>query len=307
MTVNTKPPSRASGSLIERAAEVYGFRDSLGGTAPVRYASAEARAPEPVAASAPARPAAVPTIGQRGAEIDLAHLAKSGFIIPGSAPSGLSEEFRLVKRQLLIAATGGQRGQAVKNGRMILVCSAHPNEGKTYCSVNLALSLATERDMEVLLVDADVAKPKLLSTLGIEGGPGLMDALVDPLIDVETLIMPTNIPGFSILSAGRQTMNDTELLSASRTEEVMAALVERNARRIVVFDSAPVLAASPASVLAHHVGQVVLVVRADKTGESDLRDAVNLLDGCDHIQLLLNSVNYFGNTRKYGSYYGFGE
>jgi protein-tyrosine kinase len=310
MSVNNKPPTRATGSLLERAAQVYGFGEALGVGAPVRYAkAADAAAVLPVQAQPipefdPAPPSIMPA---RAVTIDLAMLSKAGFIVPGAAPTGLSEEFRLVKRQLLIAANSSQKSNQVSNGRMILVCSAQPNEGKTFSSVNLAMSLATERDLEVLLVDADVAKPEILSTLGIEGGAGLMDALADRHVDVETLIMPTNIKGLSVLSAGRQTMNDTELLSSERTEEVLGGLVARNPRRIVVFDSAPVLAASPASVLAHHVGQVVLVVRADQTSESDVHDAVNLLDGCAHIQLMLNGVNYFGNTRKFGSYYGFGE
>jgi protein-tyrosine kinase len=302
MTMTNTPPKRASGSLIERAAQVYGFGDALGVSEPVRYASVA-----PVDEVTPLVPAAHPVVAANAQTIDLGMLAKSGFIVPGAAPSGLSEEFRLVKRQLLIAANGGQKGQGVRNGRVILVCSAQPNEGKTFCSVNLAMSLATERDAEVLLVDADVAKPEILSTLGMSSGPGLMDALADPSVDVEKLIIPTNIRNLSVLSAGQQTMNDTELLSSERTEQVITGLTTNNPRRIVVFDSAPVLAASPASVLAHHVGQVMLVVRADRTSESDLHDAANLLDGCDHIQLLLNSVNYFGNTRKFGSYYGFGE
>ena len=75
-------------------------------------------------------------------------------------------------------------------------------------------------------------------------------------------------------------------------------------RRIVIFDSPPALAASPASVLAAHVGQVMMVVRADATGESDLREAVQLLDGCDHLQLVLNAVSYTPGGARFGSYYG---
>ena len=189
----------------------------------------------------------------------------------------------------------------------MLTCSAHANEGKTFCSVNLALSMATEADIEVLLVDADVAKPEVLSTLGLPGGPGLMDALGDPRIDVETLIIKTNIPGLSVLPAGRQSNNDTELLASDRTHELIAQLASSNPRRIILFDSAPALAASPASVLALHVGQILLVVRADETTESELREALAMLDGNARVQMVINSVTYSGSNRKFGHYYGFGE
>ena len=187
---------------------------------------------------------------------------------------------------------------------MILVCSAQPNDGKTFCAVNLALSIAAERDHEVLLVDADVAKPEILSTLGIEGGPGLMDVLQDETIDVETLIIPTNVPGLSVLGAGRQANNDTEILASARTKALLDSLAEAHPNRIVIFDSAPALAASPASVLALNVGQVMMVVRADRTTESELRDALALVSACGSISLLLNGTSDFGGNHSFGSYYG---
>jgi protein-tyrosine kinase len=173
--------------------------------------------------------------------------------------------------------------------------------------VNLALSMASETDIEVLLVDADVAKPEILSTLGIPGGPGLMDALADPSIDAESLIIDTDIPALKILPAGRQSNNDTELLASDRTPIIIDRLAAQNPRRIIIFDSAPALAASPASVLALHVGQVVLVVRADQTSEGELREALTMLEGNARVQMLLNGVTFAGTNRKFGNYYGFGD
>ena len=227
--------------------------------------------------------------------------------MPDAAPGSLAEEFRIVKRQLLLNASGAASGKPLERGRMILVCSAQPNDGKTFCAVNLALSLASERDTDVLLVDADVAKPEVLSTLGIEGGPGLMDALEDPSIDVESLIIRTDIPKLSVLAAGRQANNDTEMLASARTKQVLDGLASNHPNRIIIFDSAPALAASPASVLALNVGQVMMVVRADRTTESELRDALALVDGCPNISLLLNGSSYFGGNHSFGSYYGQGE
>ena len=312
--MNKKPPLPNS-SLIERAAEVYDFQAALRAAGMARNPDPQvvdaAIAPASVAPAAiapkvaPVIPRAVST-GPVGS-IDAEMLRDAGMIVPGAPPSGLSEEFRLVKRQLLVKAIGGRKTQPVEKGRLILICSAQPNEGKTFCSVNLALSMTSETDVEVLLIDADVAKPEVLSTLGLPGGLGLMDALADPSIRAEDLVIKTNFPGLSVLPAGRQTNNDTELLASDRTIDVINGLVAHNPRRIVLFDSAPALAASPASVLAHHVGQILMVVRADQTTENELRDALTLLDACPNIQLLINGVTFSGTNRKFGSYYGFGE
>jgi protein-tyrosine kinase len=341
--MNQKPPIADTASLIERAAEVYGLREALRGRPVASPLSATPPATpetgatiEPVtsaieavvpaalqpAASAPLAPfAAQPTpsiqtaaagqwrraVHSRRADVDLEALGEAGFIVPGAPPSPLSEEFRIAKRHLLIQAFGGRKSAPLDKGRLILMCSAQPNEGKTFCSVNLALSLAAETDVDVLLIDADVAKPEVLSTLGLPGGPGLMDALADPSIDPETLVVETNIANLSVLPAGRQTNNDTELLASDRTPQLIERLIADNPRRIIVIDSAPALAASPASSLALHVGQITMIVRADQTSESEVREALAMLESPARVQLILNRVTYIGSSRKFGYYYGFGE
>lgn len=304
--MNTKPPLRTSQSLIERAAAAYDLgiarpSDLMPARTPV---SAEPMAQH---ASAPNIATAAPHQITPSVAVDVEHLRASGFIIPGAPTTILSEEFRLIKRTLLLGAMGGTKSIALPNGRLIQVCSGQPNEGKTFTAVNLALSLASERDIEVLLVDADVAKPEVLSTLGLPGTLGLMDALVDHDLDVEQLVIQTDIPKLSVLPAGRAAANDTEVLASEYAHELIQGLIDRHPKRIVVFDSAPALAASPAGVLAHHVGQLLMVVRADQTAESDLRDALAILNGCPNIHLMLNSVSYLGSTKKYGTYYGLGD
>ncbi len=239
-------------------------------------------------------------------KIDRQWLNDHNMLIPNGPVTALSEEFRIVKRQLLLAARGGKGVEAVEHGERILICSANPNEGKTYTSVNLALSMASEKDNRVLLVDADFAKPSILSTLNIEGGPGLMDALADPSLDVNKMVLSTDVDGLSVLPAGSQSNQDTEYLAAARTAKIIDKLSKDDPNRIIIFDSPPALAASPASVLALHVGQTLMVVHADKTTDSALRDALNLLSGCDHVQLLLNRANFSPSGRKFGSYYGYG-
>lgn len=320
-------PSRDMTSLIERASARYGLSASSEprarkrldvplipepdvaaveavSQAPVEQAKSEV---QPQAVPEPAPIKAMPRLAQAAgtAEINLQRLADLGFIVPGHPPTALSEEFRIVKRPLLLNAFGGRSTPSVERGRAILVCSAHPNEGKTFCSINLAMSLVNERNVEVVLVDADVAKPEILSTLGVTGAAGLLDAITQD-VDPESLIIPTTIPGLSVLPAGHQSPNDTELLSSTEAFALVEALLAKNPARIVIFDCAPALAASPASALAHHIGQILLVVRADRTSENDLSEAVKLLSGQAPIQLLLNGMTFPGSSQKYGSYYGYG-
>jgi Mrp family chromosome partitioning ATPase len=262
---------------------------------------------EPQVAAAPA-PAAI--IDGASHPVDREHLRRHGFIVPEGSVTATLEEFRIVKRQLLLNAAdlkrqgGGGPGSA--RAQRVLICSPHPGEGKTYCAVNLALSIAAEKESEVLLVDADFAKPSVLSALGLPGGRGLMDALADPSLDVTDLVLSTDIPGLKVLPAGDATTSDSEYLSSSRTASVLDRLTEGAPHRIVIFDSPPALAASPAAELAQYVGQALVICRADRTGQQSLEDAISLLSGCPNIQLLLNAANFSPSGRRFGAYYGYG-
>lgn len=303
-------PIRTGGSLLERAAAVYDFeaefRRTTAGATP---AAMPPLSIEPIAAAKHERTAPVDTPVARSAgrgAIDRALLASQGLLVPGAPVGVLAEEFRLVKRQLLLTARAVKATYGDRS-RTILVCSANPNEGKTYCSLNLALSLAAERDTDVLLIDADFAKPDVMARLGLMEGRGLLDALANPAIDIEACVVNTDVPQLSLLPTGTKSNHDTELLASERTSVLIQRLLDANPRRIIIFDSPPALAASPAATLAQHVGQVMMVVRADQTSESDLREAVGLLGGCAEIQLVINSVSYAPGGRRFGSYYGLEE
>lgn len=319
------PVAKKRGSLIERAADVYDFSAALRGRPAAQPAPAETAetpaeaqpeqapeqpaAPLPPPAPAPVAPDPVrfvpPVASWSGLAhpVDRAMLAEAGVIQPDSEVTGVSEEFRIVKRRVLSAAFDEQ-GRPSGRANFVLVNSAHPGEGKTWCAINLAISLAAEQDLDVLLVDADFGKPGVCARLGLPEGPGLMDALVDPQMAVEQAVLRTDIPQLSVLPAGQQVRNDTEFLASDRTRQVLDRLDDRDGRRIIIFDSPPVLAASPAAELARHVGQTVFVVRADRTSEAALRDAVNLLGACPLIRLLLNGVKFSASGRQFGTYYG---
>jgi len=239
--------------------------------------------------------------------IDRALLAEQSLLQPEGKVTALLEEFRIVKRQLLLTALAARRAGGGHAAQRVLVCSPLPGEGKTFCATNLALALAAEKDSEVVLVDADFAKPSVLSTLGLSGRHGLMDALADPSIRVEDCVIPTDVHGLYVLPAGNPTTSDSEYLASSRTPEVLDRLTQGAPNRMVIFDSPPALAATPAAELAKYVAQALVVARADVTGQSALEDALSLLSACPDIKLLLNAAHFSPSGRRFGSYYGYGE
>lgn len=328
--IKSPDKNEAPRSLIERASQMYDFRKALSPETP-KLPDVPVAPPAPVAAPAPtpapvvppvvappvtaapvAPPVAAAPVAPRApvlpvAQVDRDLLREAAFIVPDGPVTSISEEFRIVKRRLLASVQAEINAGLGVAAQRILICSANPGDGKTYSAINLALSIATEKDHDVLLVDADFAKPSILSSLGIAGQSGLMDALADPSVEVQDLIIPTDIPGLSVLPAGRQTNTDSEYLASARTQEVLASLTAGRPGRIVIFDSPPLLAASPAATLAQHVGHALMVVRADVTSERALRDALSLIAGCNQIQLLLNGVKFSPSGRSFGSYYGYGE
>ena len=302
--MNTHNPIRPGASLLERASEKYDFASALR-----RAADAAPQAARQQVWSEPAAPAATPEIRAprpgRNAVVNRERLSENGFVLPDMRPGPLAEEFRVIKRQLLLRAAG-QGGAPVENGRMILVSSAKPDDGKTFCAVNLALSMAREPDLDVVLADCDFSKPDILNLFGVSAEAGLMDALAGRA-DIESCVIDTDIPNLSLLPPGRHEDNATELLASQRTREVFGRLLSQSPTRIVICDSAPALSASPASVLALNAGQTVLVIKADHTSEAELSETLGLLDGCDAIQLLLNAVTFAPHGQRFGEYYGYGE
>lgn len=316
-----KKSGRAA-SLFERADAAFGL-DNLGSSAIPRNLPSTPRpvarpaghaAPTrhddtppvaPAAQQKPPEPAFEPAVALSGPRtpIDRDLLRAEGLIVPEEPVTGLLEEFRIVKREVLADA----RASGDDSARRVLVCSPHPGEGKTYCATNLAIALAAERDIEVVLVDADFLNPTVARRLGIEDGHGLMDALADQNIRPETLVQRTDIDGLFVLPAGASSVRDAEYLTSRRTAEVLDRLTHGAPNRYLIFDTPPALAASPAAELAAHVGQALLVVRADETSRAALDDARQLLSACPDIKLLLNAVQFSPSGRSFGDYGEKGE
>ena len=240
---------------------------------------------------------------EQGVVIDPNVLRAAGMLPPVHQEHEIAQQYRRIKRPLINNALGRGVPQ-LASGNIIMITSAVPGEGKTFMSLNLALSMRLEEDVTVLLVDGDVVNPRLTQILGLESRPGLLDVVRDPQISVESLILPTELPGLSFLPAGRQEANATELVASARMHQVVSRLGSDSAARLVLFDSAPLLVTTESQALAHFAGQVVLVVRADQTPQHVVFDALETLADDKPAFLVLNQTTRHSHA---GYYYEYGS
>jgi exopolysaccharide/PEP-CTERM locus tyrosine autokinase len=220
-------------------------------------------------------------------------------ITPDGERTPIAECFRRIKRQILTNVANPKTGAPAN---LVLVTSALAGEGKTFCAVNLAISIALEMDHTVLLVDADVAKPSVPKTLGLEVGKGLLDVLLDRRIDLAEVLCKTEIGKLTLLPAGTAHQHATELLASDAMRVLLQEMAERYQDRIIIFDSPPLLAASEAGVLASRMGQVVMVVEAGKTSEAVLKNALGRIEPSNVAGLVLNKGEGPGLGYYYGGY-----
>ena len=309
------PPADKAGSLFERADAAFGLEGLGPSKVPSNLPPQNPRPAPPEAPQAPAqishevkptpaqeteRETQEPRVALTGPSVTIYReaLRENGLIDPEEPVTGLLEEFRIIKRELLAGARRSHKGAA----RRILLSSPHEGEGKTFSAANLAIALSAERDIEVVLIDADVMNPSISRVFGLEEAPGFMDALADESQSPEALALKTDIDGLFIMPAGRSSARDTEYLASARTEEVLKRLTRGAPNRFLIFDTPPALAASPAAELAAFVGQALLVVRADETSRAAIDDAQQLLSACPNLKLLLNAAKFSPSGRRFGDY-----
>ncbi len=238
--------------------------------------------------------------------IDFEGLKAAGMLTPEASQGRLADEYRVIKRPLLKNAFS-QGVVEVSHGNLIMVTSALPGEGKTYTAINLAMSMAMEMDRTVLLVEADVAKPAVCRYCGIpEPQQGLVDYLVDSSIDLSDLLMKTNVPKLTLLPAGRRHPSSAELLGSHTMRDLMDQLANRYPDRVVIFDSPPLLLSNEAVTLSSLMGQIVVVIEAAKTQQTQVKQAISLLDPDQTVGVVLNK-NRTSEGMSYGGYgYGYG-
>ena len=258
----------------------------------------------------PARPQSDTSITSRDlkqiVQIDIERLRVAGRLPPAGMAQQTEEEIRRIKWPLLKSITG-RDGAAPARNKVILVTSAVPGEGKTYTSLSLALSIVRDREIRVILVDGDVARPGLTPTLGLEGRPGLNDVLEDTSRDVSSVTYQTDVEGLFFLPAGKWHEHAPEFFAGSRMPQVIAELDRRVGNGVIILDSPPLLATNEAQAATRYVGQVLMVVRADDTEQQVVLDALALVDKSTPVRAILNRVEASMLSRYYGQYYyGYG-
>lgn len=268
-------------------------------------------APATIAAPAtipPVTTATAATPSPEAVRIHLEALRARGMVVPNGPTTQTGQEFRVIKRPLLANAYGRGGRSPVPRGRCIMVTSAFPGEGKSFCAVNLAMSIAAERDHGVILIDADVARPSIPRELGIHVDKGLMDWLVDGKPDLSQLVLPTNVDTLSILPSGRRHEQATELLASEAMGRLLDQLNERYPDRIFIFDSPPLLVTTEARVLASHMGQIMMVVEAGKTPQDSVSQALSTIESNEIVGLVLNKAHNIETSGYYQGYgYGYGS
>jgi protein-tyrosine kinase len=278
-------PAKARRTLVERAAAVD-----------------HALVTDHPAIAKPGRSNQAPPIS-RLVELNLAKLHEMGMVTPDGGRSPVAEEFRAIKRTLIDRAFKKDVAPS-KRSNLVMVTSSLPGEGKTYCAINLAISIAMELDHTVLLIDADVARPSVLRNLGLKADGGLMNVLLDPKLDVADVMLKTNVDTLSILPAGTSHRHATELLASQAMRALLDEISARYSDRIVIFDSPPLLLTTEARVLASQMGQIVMVIEAEKTTQKAVKTALHQLESCPNVNLIYNKAKAFPGGEKYGFYYG---
>jgi protein-tyrosine kinase len=300
-------------SLIEQAAQRLEQLRRAGASLP----PSEAKSGERLPGGGQAAVAAVrhsphdhePLVSSRRVELDFDALAASGLLVPNAPRSQLGDQFRVIKRPLIRNAIG-KGATKLAHGNLIMITSAVAGEGKSFTAVNLALSIANELDHTVMLVDADVARPSVARMLGLppaSDSPGLLDVLENQ-VEMSGALLRTNIDKLSVLPAGRRHERATELLASASMSRLIEEIARRYPDRIIIFDSPPLLQTTEARALATHVGQVVLVVRAEHTPQAAVQEALAAIEACPVRLLLLNRASVTaGSSYGYGYGYSYGS
>lgn len=279
---------REEGDVDDSAAQLLGGRGPVGG----------AGGPGPASRAGSRRDTAA-----GGPKISLALLEAAGMIGPNRRRSRIAEEFRIIQGQVLRAAFATE-GTGSHFANLIMVTSARAAEGKSFAALNLASSIARQNDHAVLLIDADAKSDSLGRQLGLGGQPGLLELAADPALDPDTVIAPTEIEQLLFLGLGEQAEHNGELFATRHMARLIRELGRRYSDRLVVIDAPPCLASSDPSTLASIVGQTIFVVEAERTQRDEVEAALDLIQACPSITLLLNKVrldarNSFGSYAPY--------
>lgn len=263
--------------------------------APTLLSDRPARADGPVT---PSSPAIVP----------LDALERAGMVVARTTRTRISEEYRIAIGRILRTLHETSDAQGCRN--VIMVTSARPGEGKSFSSLNLAGSIAQNGTDAVLLVDVDPKMKPVSDQLGLGDARGFLDLVSDPALRPEDLVRVTAIPNLAILPVGTRLGGTAQTTGGAASMRPIVPAITRLARRfpkhLIMLDAPPCLSTSDPHTLAPNVGQIVLVVEAERTQRSEVEAALDLVRVCPNITLLLNKVR-MTTSHTFGAYDYFGS
>ena len=242
--------------------------------------------------------------------IDQAALATAGLVAHPNAR--VVEELRIVETRVLRQSfeknritgangiTGAVNGAAsTKAANIIMVTSALKGEGKSFISLNLAGEVVRQGDRRVLLIDADGKPHGLTRALGVSSCLGLVDLATEFSLSIDEVLIPTAADGLYVIPFGRG--KSGEVFASRRMGEIIETIGRRYADSLIIIDAPPCLSTSTPHALASVCGQTILVVGANSTQRGDVEAALDLLQTCPHVSLLLNKVAPW-MAHSFGSY-----
>ncbi len=217
-------------------------------------------------------------------------LVRAGLIGGAFDRSRIAEEFRIVQSKMLRPGFSGTSAVATPRSNLILVTSALAGEGKSFVAINLAAGIARQGDRRVLLVDLDLKDSSLGHMLGVAMAPGVLDLARSGERRFDESVIPTAIANLDVLPLGTGVEESAELFASKRMAGLLDDLSRRYADRPIILDSSPCLASSNPHSLAPLVGQIILVVAAGSTQQGDVEAALDLVQACPSVSLLLNKI-----------------
>ncbi|MFL1463406.1 P-loop NTPase [Roseococcus sp. DSY-14] len=294
-------------SLAERAVEALGGAAVLGQAPRPAAPAGEAAAAPPPPGAPPASPSAAPSAAPAAARPARPAITRQAMIGAGAHSleahrSRCSEELAVVQNQVVRTLRSAPPAGAGRHPGIVVVTSARPGEGKSFMSLNLAIAIARAGTLPALLVDADSKPGNLSELLGASTLPGLRTLAAQPSLAPLNFVAPTEVERLHLLPYGAA---PTDPAAAHPSGNALAGallrLAEAFPKHALIVDTPPVLSTSEASALASVAGQVLIVVQAETTQRPEVEAALDMLDACPTLQLVLNQAR-ISTPDSFGAY-----
>ena len=249
------------------------------------------------------------------APIELALLERAGLMVARSSRTRTTEEYRIVIGRVLRALHEEAEDEALSGvsgaANVVMITSARPGEGKSFTALNLSGSIAQNAGESVLLVDVDAKHTSMTEQLGLRQLPGFLDLVAKPELSPDDFIIPTDLPNLSVLPLGQRSGDRVDEADDFAPEErrltpPILRLAQRFPKSLIILDAPPCLSTSDPHTLSPAVGQIVMVVEAERTQRNEVEEAIDLVRVCPNITMLLNKVR-MNTNHTFGSYDYFGS